>query len=246
MNAVHELLFRLADDDLVAGHRASEWTGLAPILEEDIAGASMAQDQIGHAQSYYELMPELGTPDALAFGRKATEFRNARMVEYANTEDYALRLVRHWLYDTAKAVRLKHLTRSSHEALARLAVRIGREHKYHLAHAETMITKLGQSPANERIQTALNQAFAEALALFEITPATEALVQTGVMPHENDLKNEWLENVGATARKAGLVLPENPDPTPHLGGRFGHHSEDLEQLIDEMTEVLRSDPQAVW
>ncbi|MCS7085307.1 MAG: phenylacetate-CoA oxygenase subunit PaaC, partial [Bacteroidia bacterium] len=151
MNPIHDLLFRLADDDLIAGHRASEWTGLAPILEEDIAGASMAQDQVGHAQSYYELMPELGTPDELAFKRKATEFRNARMVEYANTEDYAVRLVRHWLYDAAKAVRLKHLTRSSFEPLAKLAARIAREHKYHLAHAETMIVKLGRSPARERM-----------------------------------------------------------------------------------------------
>jgi ring-1,2-phenylacetyl-CoA epoxidase subunit PaaC len=206
----------------------------------------MAQDQIGHAQSYYELMPERGTPDALAFGRKPTEFRNARMLEYANTEDYALRLVRHWLYDAAKAVRLKRLAGSSHEPLAKLAARIGREHKYHLAHAQVMIAKLGQSAARARLQAALDQAYAEALGLFEITPATETLAQTGVMTHENVLCEEWAQNVRETALKAGLVLPQNPDPTPHLGGRFGHHSEDLEQLVDEMTEVLRSDPQAVW
>jgi ring-1,2-phenylacetyl-CoA epoxidase subunit PaaC len=246
MKPEYELIFRLADDDLIAGHRASEWTGLAPVLEEDIAGASMAQDQVGHAQSYYELLSELGTPDALAFGRKASEFRNARMVEYAGTDDYAVRLVRHWLYDTAKAVRLAHLTRSTYTPLAQLAVRISREHKYHLAHAETMIVRLGRSSARERIRSAFDRTFAEAFGLFEVTPATEVLAQTGVMTHENTLRDEWLARIHETAQKADLLVPENPDPTPHLGGRFGHHSEDLEQLIEEMTEVLRLDPNAVW
>ena len=36
-HAVVDLLYRLADDELIIGHRDSEWTGLAPILEEDIA-----------------------------------------------------------------------------------------------------------------------------------------------------------------------------------------------------------------
>ena len=47
MQAAKELLFKMADDALIIGHRHSEWTGLGPILEEDIALSSMAQDKIG-------------------------------------------------------------------------------------------------------------------------------------------------------------------------------------------------------
>ncbi len=45
--ALKDLLFRMADDLLILGHRNSEWTGLGPLLEEDIAFSSMAQDKIG-------------------------------------------------------------------------------------------------------------------------------------------------------------------------------------------------------
>ena len=73
-----ELLLALADDKLVLGHRNSEWTGLGPILEEDIAFSALAQDEIAHAQAVYELVgPLVGkSADELAFGREPAEYRN--------------------------------------------------------------------------------------------------------------------------------------------------------------------------
>ena len=80
--AAINLLYRLADDELVIGHRNSEWTGHGPILEADIAFSSMAQDEMGHAQAYYTMLNQLGErdPDTLAFGRKPREFRCASLV----------------------------------------------------------------------------------------------------------------------------------------------------------------------
>ena len=46
----------LGDDELVLGHRHSEWTGFAPHIEEDVAFSSIAQDEIGHAANYYMLL----------------------------------------------------------------------------------------------------------------------------------------------------------------------------------------------
>ena len=40
--AIKELLYKIADDQLIIGHRNSEWTGFGPLLEEDIAFSSMA------------------------------------------------------------------------------------------------------------------------------------------------------------------------------------------------------------
>ena len=48
-------LLELADDELVLGWRDSEWTGIAPFLEEDVAFSSIAQNEIGHARALYEL-----------------------------------------------------------------------------------------------------------------------------------------------------------------------------------------------
>ena len=45
-----------ADDKLMLGHMQSDWTGLAPILEEDIAASSMSQDDLSHALVLYEYL----------------------------------------------------------------------------------------------------------------------------------------------------------------------------------------------
>lgn len=51
--ALSARLLALADDELILGHRNSEWTGHAPILEEDIAFSNIAQDEMGHALIWY-------------------------------------------------------------------------------------------------------------------------------------------------------------------------------------------------
>ncbi|HYU57528.1 MAG TPA: Phenylacetic acid catabolic protein, partial [Actinomycetota bacterium] len=47
------LLLALADDELIIGHRHSEWTGWAPHIEEDLAFSSIAQDEMAHARLLY-------------------------------------------------------------------------------------------------------------------------------------------------------------------------------------------------
>src|SRR5215216_7268714 len=78
-----ELLLAIADDELILGWRDSEWTGIAPFLEEDVAFSSIAQNEIGHARALYELAArDLGTDaDALALDRTPADYRNAPLVE---------------------------------------------------------------------------------------------------------------------------------------------------------------------
>ena len=101
-----ELLLELADDELVLGWRNSEWTGIAPFLEEDVAFSSIAQNEIGHARALYELAArELGTTaDELAFDRVPDEYRAAPLVQLRRLE-WAQTIARHYLYETADAVR---------------------------------------------------------------------------------------------------------------------------------------------
>jgi len=108
--ALAELLLTLADDEFVIGFRDSEWTGIAPMLEEDVAFSSLAQDEIGHARLWYEMRSALTgeDPDGLAFGRQPDQYRHARLLDHPRN-GWAFTMVRRWLYDTADAVRLAAL-----------------------------------------------------------------------------------------------------------------------------------------
>ena len=247
--AIKELLYKMADDLLIIGHRNSEWTGLGPILEEDIAFSSMAQDKIGQSQALFQLLHELGEqePDIFAFTRNAKKFHNAQFVELPNG-DYDFSLMRHFLYDVADQLRFEMLANSSYEPLAKVARKIKGELKYHVFHANTWIVKLGS--ANEeskaRMQTALNDAWNYALGLFEEGDFENDLKNEGVFAGEVALKQLWLETITPTLTKATLTIPHENTWEPKLAGRQGIHTEHLEPLVEEMSEVFRVDPSAEW
>jgi ring-1,2-phenylacetyl-CoA epoxidase subunit PaaC len=250
IDAIKDLLFRIADDELVTGHRNSEWTSLGPILEEDIAFSSMAQDEVGHAQAYYILLHEIfgeATPDQLAFNRKENEFRSCHLPEYP-IQDYAFSLVRHVLYDLAESVRLEALTRSSFRPLAELAKKLLREERYHELHAQTWLRQLGNATdeAQSRLQAALDQAFPIALGIFEPTAYDEAIAAEGIQPREFELEAIWLVKVTELAALSSLTLPAVADKTAHYGGRQGKHTPHLAAMLKEMDEVFVIDTAAVW
>jgi ring-1,2-phenylacetyl-CoA epoxidase subunit PaaC len=132
-----ELLLEIADDELVLGWRDSEWTGIAPFLEEDVAFSSIAQNEIGHARALYELAArDLGTTaDELAFDRQPGEYRCSRLVELRLPE-WERTIARHVLYERADAERLEGLKASDDAEIAGLAAKIDREEAYHRLHAE--------------------------------------------------------------------------------------------------------------
>lgn len=248
-NAVKELLYKMADDQLILGHRNSEWTGFGPLLEEDIAFSSMAQDKVGQSQALYQLLHELGEaePDTVAFTRNAEQFHNSQLVELPNGE-YDFSLIRHFLFDTAEALRFQMLTESSYEPLAKLAVKIQGELRYHTMHANTWIKQLGSATEEsiERLQNSLDIAMPYALGLFEHSEFEDQLIAEGVFGGEESLKAQWLEQVEKIIAQTQLNLPDVLTLTPELGGRKGIHTEHLQPLLDEMSEVFRIDPTAEW
>jgi ring-1,2-phenylacetyl-CoA epoxidase subunit PaaC len=143
-----ETLLELADDELVLGWRNSEWTGIAPFLEEDVAFSSIAQNEIGHARALYELAAsDLGTTaDELAFDRKPEEYRCSQFVELRLVPDWARTIARHYLYEAADAKRLEPLKASEDPELAGLAAKIDREEVYHRMHAQMWHDRLKDEP----------------------------------------------------------------------------------------------------
>ena len=245
--AVKNLLYRIADDELIIGHRNSEWTGHGPILEADIAFSSMAQDEMGHAQVFYDLLHQLGEtdPDRLAFGRKSREFRCASLVSLPKT-DWAFSIMRQFLYDAAETVRLHALTESSLVPLAQIAIKLRGEEKYHLMHGRTWVVRLGigTDESRARMQSALNVLYPHALGLFEPTEFDETLAQTGIQPREEELRDQWESAVSPVLKEAKLRAPENANPV--YGGRVGKHPPDLKDLLEQMQVVYNIDPAAKW
>lgn len=239
----------MADDLLIIGHRNSEWTGLGPILEEDIAFSSMAQDKIGQSQALFQLLHELGEqePDTVAFTRQANQFHNCQLVELPNG-DYDFSTIRHFLYDVADQLRFEMLANSSYEPLAKVSRKIKGELKYHVFHANTWVTKLGAATeeSHARMQSSLNEAWSYALGIFEESEFEQQLISEKIFEGEAALQARWLETIKPVLAKASLKIPEEKTWEPKLGGRKGYHTEHLDPLVEEMAEVFRIDPGAEW
>jgi ring-1,2-phenylacetyl-CoA epoxidase subunit PaaC len=228
-----------------------------PILEEDIAFSSIAQDELGHALVFYRLLEELGEgdPDALAFGRPPSAFRNASLVEQPRG-DYAYSLLRQFLFDAAEAVRLEALAGSTYRPLAEAAAKIRPEERYHLMHGASFIRRLAGAgaEAGRRLQAALEETFPGALGLFEPIEGEEALAEAGIAPTQADLERRWLAEAARLLEGTGLRLPAEPGapggwrPAGSTvgGGRRGEHTPHLTALLDAMQAVYRSDPSAKW
>ena len=244
-----DLLYRLADDQLILGHRNSEWNGLGPILEEDIAFSSMAQDKLGHSLQLYGLLHQLGEaePDTVAFTRNAPQFHCCQLVELP-IGAYDFSLTRHFLFDHAELLRFEALATSSYEPLAQVARKLRGELKYHALHANTWMKRLGTATeeAIERMQKALDFTLPYALGIFEKTDAEPEIIGAGLFIGEDELKDRWLESISKVLGQTALVLPDFRLIAPVDGGRAGQHTEHLQPLLDEMAEVFRLDPTADW
>jgi ring-1,2-phenylacetyl-CoA epoxidase subunit PaaC len=158
------LLLQIADDELVLGWRDSEWTGIAPVLEEDVAFSSIAQNEIGHARALYQLLAD--DADALAFDRAPEEYRCSALVELRFVPDWARTIARRVLYEAADELRLARLKESSDSAVAGLAAKIDREEAYHRMHAEMWRERLRDEP---RFREAVDELWPYAIAMADLT-----------------------------------------------------------------------------
>ncbi|MBE3560179.1 MAG: phenylacetate-CoA oxygenase subunit PaaC [Ktedonobacteraceae bacterium] len=258
-----ELLQSLADDEFVLGFWDSEWTGVAPLLEEDVACSSIAQDEIGHARLYYQRLSDLTglSPDQLAYGRGPEEYRQAQLVE-RRRGDWAFTIARQFLYDTADQLRLEMLAGSTYLPLAQDVRKMQREETYHQMHFSAWMQRLanGTAEARRRLEDALQSLWPDALGQFESLPGEERLLHTGVLTHSSsDLQQQWLAALAPFFARLRLPFPAVGDPssegeivvyTPTIaartGGRRGQHTQDFIDLWEQMTMVYRIEPQARW
>ena len=241
VTALKEMLYKMADDQLILGHRNGEWTGIGPLLEEDIAFGSMAQDKIGHAYHLYLLLEKMGEqdPDIIAFRRDEKTFKCCQLVELPIGDDYAFSLARHFFFDQADILRMEALKNCAYPDLAGLAKKFHSELKYHVFHANIWLKNLlnGTEESKARVKSALEMALPYALGIFEESPHEEILIQENLFIGEKALQEIWTAQIKELMADWNIGLDWSV--APMLGGRNGYHTEHLAPLLNEMTEVLQ-------
>jgi ring-1,2-phenylacetyl-CoA epoxidase subunit PaaC len=245
--ALAELLLTMADDEFVIGFSDSEWTGIAPILEEDVAMSSLAQDELGHAAALYGLHAQLtgADPDATAYDREPEAYRHARLLDHGRG-DWAMTIARRYLYETADALRLEALAGARWAPLADLVGKLQREERYHRMHVDAWLDRLARTAGSPRdhLAAAFVELAPDAATVFTPLPGEFDLIESGVLAEPMAvLEARWRATVEPILAARSLPpLPGGPAPPD---GRT-RHGEPFRWLWGEFTSVRRSDPGATW
>lgn len=242
-------LLRLADDQLILGHRLSEWTGHAPMLEEDIALANIALDHIGAARTLYDRASEVHgdglTEDDYAYRRDARAYMNALLVERPNG-DFAHTIVRQLLYSAFALPLWTALTSSTDETLAAIAAKSEKEARYHVRHSGDWFVRLGDGTDESRARTeaAVTALWPYSGELFEVDNTLRAVIANGIAADPEALRPTWDETIGNAFSAAGMARPA--DGYMQSGGRTGRHTEHLGYILADLQFLQRAYPGATW
>ena len=244
----------LADDQLILGHRLSEWIGQAPVLEEELALGNIGLDLIGAARSLYTYAGEVEgqvtgnkgrDEDKLAYLRDAPAYRNCLLAELPNG-DFAETMARIAFYAAVMVPYWEALERSTDATLAAIAAKSVKESRYHLRHGAEWLIRLGDGTeeSHSRAQEAIDELWPYAGELFQMSAEETALLHAGISVDRAALKTVWDKTIDPILREATLKRPA--DVWPQSGGRTGRHTEHLGPLLSEMQFLQRAYPGATW
>ncbi|MDZ7717167.1 MAG: 1,2-phenylacetyl-CoA epoxidase subunit PaaC [Balneolaceae bacterium] len=248
--AFFEYLVRLADDRLILGHRLSEWCGHGPILEEDIALANVALDNIGHAASLYEYAAEVEGKDRhrddIVYFRNDPEYKNLKIVELPKG-DFGFTIARQFLFSAFSFFLYQGLAKTEDKQFQGMAEKHLKEIKYHLRHSREWVLRLGDGTdeSHQRMQEAFDEIWTFTGELFYMDEVDELLIDKGLGVDTSIFKENWKNLVTDVIEEATLTVPDF-DQFMQSGGRKGLHTEHLGHLLAEMQHLRRSYPDAEW
>ena len=244
-------LMRIGDSCLIHAQRLAEWSGHAPILEEDIALTNLALDLVGQARA---LLTHVGRQtgfdeDQLAFLRGERDFLNFTLTELPGRKagrDFADAVLRNLLLSAWMNVLWARLEQSGDAEVAAIAGKAVKESRYHVAHAADWVVRLGDGSdeSTRRMRQAVDRLWPYTAELFETDGVDTAAAEAGLGPMRAALRADWQAVVEPVFAEAGLTLP--------AGGAFrstgsrGVHSEHMGYLVTEMQTLQRSFPGGVW
>jgi ring-1,2-phenylacetyl-CoA epoxidase subunit PaaC len=243
-----ELLFSMADDEFVSGFTDSEWTGIAPLLEEDVAISSISQDELGHARALYQLLAAVVSDgrdeDALAYDRLPGEYRHCRLLDHARG-DWADTIARRFFYELADEARLASIG-PGYRPLTELVEKLRREERYHRMHVVAWLERLanGGPEPRRRLEAALLAHGIDAPTVFTPLEGEAQLLEAGVLTRSMAAAEAaWRADLTTILVPFGLALPPSIEPSP--AGRR-QHSAAFDWLWSEFTMVRRSEDGVTW
>jgi len=241
----------LGDDALVMAQRLGEWIAASPQLEEDVALANIALDQLGQARSLLgyagSLMQPVRTEDDLAYFRDERDFRNVQLVERSwGDRDFGIAMARMLVWSTYQLELYSRLTSSADETLAAVAAKAVKEVDYHRDHATMWVLRLGDGTeeSHVRMQAGLDAEWPYVEELFDASYVDQQLLASGVAVDPSALRDAWNGRIEPVLAEATLTRPDLPPA--RTGGRRGIHTEQMGYLLAEMQHLARSHPGARW
>ena len=242
-----QYLLRIGDTCLILGQRIAEWSGHAPILEEDIALSNMALDLIGQARAVLTLAGKSSghDEDQLAFLREERHYYNPTLVELPRG-DFAFTVVRNTMAATLLALLWEELLQSSNAELAAIAGQALKEARYHQEHAADWVVRLGDGTqeSHQRAQAAVNTLWLYTPELFSGDAVDLNAEKTGLGPSWGSMQKQWLVQMLSVLDAAILVAPK--DSAFVSAGKRGVHSEHMGYILAEMQHLQRAYPGGVW
>ncbi|MBS0559145.1 MAG: phenylacetate-CoA oxygenase subunit PaaC [Proteobacteria bacterium] len=240
---------RRADDALILGHRLSEWTGHAPMLEEEMALANIGLDLIGQSRALYAFAAEQEQAghdeDHYAYLRDAPQYRNLLMAELPNG-DFAHTIARQFLYAAFADPYWREMTGCAEPTLAAIAAKAEKETAYHLRHAADWLVRLGDGTeeSQRRAQDAVDALWPFTGEMFEADESERTLIADGRAVDPAAIRPAWEVTVARVLTEATLSRPDGT--WMQTGGRSGRHTEHLGHLLAEFQHLQRTYPGATW
>lgn len=247
--ALYNYALRIGDNALILSQRLSEWCSNAPFIEEDLALTNFALDMIGRAQVALRYAGELEgkgkTEDILAYRRSERQYYNNQIAEMPNG-DFGYTMVRQLFISAFELYFFTELQQSKDATLAAIAAKTLKEVKYHLAHAEDWVIRLGDGTEESHaiVQEAVNKLWMYTGEMFEMDETDKLLLAEGIAVNMEGLRPMWKDHIRGVLNEATLKMPE--DGYMQTGSRKGIHTEHLGHLLSEMQYLQRAYPDAQW
>ena len=247
--AVFQYLLHLADTSLILGQRLSEWVGLGPTLEDDLALGNVSLDLIGQARLLYSYAGEIEglgrSEDDLALLRAPEEFRNLNLVEQPNG-DFGATTVRQFLFDAWQIEIFQALAGSADLRLAEIAEKSLIEARYHLGYSGGWLIRLGDGndESHRRVCAPLDDLWKYTAELFTADPVDEQMRRAGIGPDLVNLRGAWSRRIDEVLKRATLKRPQDVAYT--WFGKAGAHTDNLGHILVDMQYMQRAYPGASW
>jgi len=205
--ALRRHVLTLADSKRLLGIRYSDWLLGGPSLEADIATASMAQDEWGHARLLYAMLKDFGDdPTEVEHDRPAEAYASIDPLD-ASFGDWADVVAGIVVIDGALTAALDSFGAGRYEPARQRAPKMVSEERFHRELGTAWLRALagGSAEGRSRIREACEAVLPRVLGW--LAPEDEAfrtLVAEGLVEPEADVVNRFTQHLGTLLDEAGI------------------------------------------